>query len=399
MGETLFSYKEKNLNTGVKTTYEYKVEGTNGELIANVSVLPFTFNSVNYYRSGLYLVLGTNSLEVGMFVIATSGSASIQIWEYKNGTKNRQVSSLSTDNGEGLHSGMANSTYKTTWRQTKSGAEFTNIYVNPKFGYFDNNSDYVEYITYAGASVKVNYSMPQDETFSYVKLVYKKGSIPTSVDDGTAIDLDTSATSVTVTGLDNTKGTKYYFVIYTDRTVSDEVMYEMGDDPVVWINATLPNTFPTGICTKKSYWLNIPPGDYYSIPSGLNVTWLPASFYKQEDYWVFGDSNWGIKYTYESDSSGFLIMVHTYMNGLQDVRLLYESYSQSAGWTFNDLLEGKIKYGFFCGYNDANGIGSIFFLKQLVGTSYTTYKVTQAYTASTTGIKEKVYNFLTYQPT
>ena len=129
MGETIFSYKEKNLNTGVKTTYEYKVEGTNGELVARVSALPFTFNSVNYYRSGLYLVLGTNSLEVGAFIIATSGSASVQIWEYKNGTKNRQVSSLGTDNGEGLHSGMANSTYKTTWRQTKSGAEFTNIYI------------------------------------------------------------------------------------------------------------------------------------------------------------------------------------------------------------------------------------------------------------------------------
>ena len=398
MGETLFSYKEKNLNTGVKTTYEYKVEGTNGELVAKVSALPFTFNSVNYYRSGLYLVLGTNSLEVGMFVIATSGSANVQIWEYKNGTKNRQVSSLSTDNGEGLHSGMANSTYKATWRQTKSGAEFTNIYVNPKFGYFDNNSDYVEYITYAGASVKVNYAM-SDETFAYVKLVYKKGSIPASVDDGTVIDLDTSATSVTVTGLDNAKGTKYYFVIYTDRTVSDEVMYEMGDDPVVWINATLPNTFPTGICTKKSYWLNIPPGDYYSIPNGLNVTWLPASFYKQEDYWVFGDSTWGLKYSYESDSSGFLIMLHTYRNGLQDVRLLYESYSQSAGWTFNDLLEGKIKYGFFCGYTNANEIGSIFFLKQLVGVSYTTYKVTQAYDGSTATNRGKVYDFLTYQPT
>ena len=77
------------------------------------------------------------------------------------------------------------------------------------------------------ASVNVSYDVPSND-YEYVKLVYKQDRIPTDVTDGTVVDLDPTATSVQVNGLSEVLGTKYYFVIFTDKSVSDEFMYEVG---------------------------------------------------------------------------------------------------------------------------------------------------------------------------
>lgn len=76
------------------------------------------------------------------------------------------------------------------------------------------------------AIVNVSYDVPSND-YEYVKLVYKQDRIPADVTDGTVVDLDPTATSVQVNGLSEVLGTKYYFVIFTDKSVSDEFMYEV----------------------------------------------------------------------------------------------------------------------------------------------------------------------------
>jgi len=72
--------------------------------------------------------------------------------------------------------------------------------------------------------VTATFIIPENN-WSYVKLVYKKGSIPSSVDDGVAFDI-LGTTSKVISNLES--GNKYYFCIFaedadTDRTVSSEV--------------------------------------------------------------------------------------------------------------------------------------------------------------------------------
>lgn len=78
------------------------------------------------------------------------------------------------------------------------------------------------------ASVNVSYDVPSND-YEYVKLVYKQDRIPADVTDGTVVDLDPTATSVQVNGLSEVLGTKYYFVIFTDKSVGDEFMYEVTE--------------------------------------------------------------------------------------------------------------------------------------------------------------------------
>ena len=66
--------------------------------------------------------------------------------------------------------------------------------------------------------VTVNYTIPSS-TYSYIKLVYKQGSIPVDKDDGTAIDILQASTSQVISGIAD--GNTYWFVIFTDKTTSD----------------------------------------------------------------------------------------------------------------------------------------------------------------------------------
>lgn len=96
---------------------------------------------------------------------------------------------------------------------------------------FDNTTEYESYVRTreAGATVNVSYEFPYGENYEYAKLVYKKDKIPADVTDGTAIDIDPTATSVQVEGISKTIGTKYYFAIFTDKSVSDEFVYEVTE--------------------------------------------------------------------------------------------------------------------------------------------------------------------------
>ena len=75
----------------------------------------------------------------------------------------------------------------------------------------------------------IRYSMPL-ANYEYVKLVYKAGSIPTSVEDGTAKNIDADDNDVSVSGLE--EQTTYYFVIFTDKTTSDAEAFRTGATPI-----------------------------------------------------------------------------------------------------------------------------------------------------------------------
>lgn len=78
----------------------------------------------------------------------------------------------------------------------------------------------------SGASVNVEFTIPSGN-YEYIKLVYKKNKIPADVTDGKSVDLLPTDTSCTVNGLSETLGTKYFFAIFTDKSVSDEFSYEV----------------------------------------------------------------------------------------------------------------------------------------------------------------------------
>lgn len=78
----------------------------------------------------------------------------------------------------------------------------------------------------SGTTVTLTISIPEleDGTYSYIKVVAKKGSIPASKTDGVVKDVSASATSVTFDGLDD--NSHYYFVIFASDGTT-----EVASDP------------------------------------------------------------------------------------------------------------------------------------------------------------------------
>lgn len=80
-------------------------------------------------------------------------------------------------------------------------------------------------LTQSGVSIVASYSIPS-ASYDYIKLVYKKDSIPTSYSDGTAVDITQESTSQAL-GPITTSGT-YYVVIFTDKTTSEPQTIELN---------------------------------------------------------------------------------------------------------------------------------------------------------------------------
>lgn len=77
----------------------------------------------------------------------------------------------------------------------------------------------------------VTYTMPL-VSYSYVKLVYKEGDIPETVDDGTAMDISAEDNVAIVNGLEEDKA--YYFVIFTSKTISEPYYFRTSISPYVF---------------------------------------------------------------------------------------------------------------------------------------------------------------------
>lgn len=81
----------------------------------------------------------------------------------------------------------------------------------------------IDAVVQEDSNVTVSYSIP-DETYSYIKLVYKKDRMPTSPSDGTAITIAQSSTSQVISGIAD--GSTYWFTIFTDISESDPVSFD-----------------------------------------------------------------------------------------------------------------------------------------------------------------------------
>ena len=80
------------------------------------------------------------------------------------------------------------------------------------------------------SKIKVTYDIPAG-TYSYIKLVYKRGSAPTSVSDGTAITITQASTSQVIDGIAD--GGTYWFVIFTDVSKSSAKSIQTQNVPTI----------------------------------------------------------------------------------------------------------------------------------------------------------------------
>lgn len=72
------------------------------------------------------------------------------------------------------------------------------------------------------SKIVVNYTIPS-ANYEYIKLVYKKDSIPDSYDDGTAINITQDSNSYEITSI--SENGLYWFVIFTDKSSSSPVSF------------------------------------------------------------------------------------------------------------------------------------------------------------------------------
>lgn len=77
--------------------------------------------------------------------------------------------------------------------------------------------------------VTIQYIVPTG-TYEYIKLVYKVDSAPTSITDGTAVDILQANRSVTISGIAD--GSTYFFKIFTDVSESEPYEFTTTKPPI-----------------------------------------------------------------------------------------------------------------------------------------------------------------------
>lgn len=80
-----------------------------------------------------------------------------------------------------------------------------------------------------GATIKVNYYLPNDE-YTYAKITYKQNTSPIDQNDGDSVDIDPSLSSVNIEGLEENE--TYWFTIFTNKSESEAFEYTVEVDPV-----------------------------------------------------------------------------------------------------------------------------------------------------------------------
>lgn len=88
------------------------------------------------------------------------------------------------------------------------------------------------------SKVTVKYIVPAG-TYEYIKLVYKVGSAPTSITDGTAVDILQADKSVILSGIAD--GNTYFFKIFTDITESEPYEFTTVKPEPIMGNVFAPN--------------------------------------------------------------------------------------------------------------------------------------------------------------
>ena len=234
MGDLVYSHDYVNSSLGYTYHYEHILDD-DAEILESVET-PFTLQftvsgqqiTMQLYRSGYYFV----DTQFIIFIIANKET---YLRRYQNGVEDSWTKFQET-NGDGAYAYLAyiriDGQY---YPRTESGTYTdltTNFYVNPIVHQLNTLSDYYDWVTNSaplGGTVVVDYQFPEGGSYEYAKIVFKKNRIPANVNDGYAVDIDPTATSVQVEGISKTLGTKYYFAIFTDKSVSDEFVYEVTE--------------------------------------------------------------------------------------------------------------------------------------------------------------------------
>lgn len=236
MGELVFSY---DLLVSGQTQHMEFILDDDAEILESVEA-PFAMEigatghktSINIYRSGYYF----DNTQFVIFIIVNKDT---YLRAYRDGSPTGGWDRLQSPNGDGAYALLnqiliGGQYYPVTENGSYPpgyGVTIQNFSVNEKVAKLDTLTDYYNWLINSaplGGTVVVGYQFPAGGTYEYAKIVFKKDRIPADVNDGYAVDIDPTATSVEVEGISKTLGTKYYFAIFTDKSVSDEFVYEVG---------------------------------------------------------------------------------------------------------------------------------------------------------------------------
>lgn len=192
----------------------------------------------------------------------------------------------------------------------------------------------------SGASVDVEFTIPSGN-YEYIKLVYKKNKIPADVTDGKSVDLLPTDTSCTVNGLSETLGTKYFFAIFTDKSVSDEFSYE--------VTAPLPrfSIAKKFVTDKGTFNFDIPSWMEEKIlstlendPTETSFNFPLASYPQIEDFYDYPITNYPLQYHTN-------LGVYPEGGGSCPPREGYISGDYKLEWGFGEGESGNLQYNDF----------------------------------------------------
>lgn len=234
MGDLVYSYNS--YYSGSDHLIEYRLDN-DGEVLESIETpidvqigADFQQETIHLYRSGCYY-------SGSKLVILALVNKPCYLRQYIDGVETGNWTNMgSYTNNEGDYTFSGNFRISGQYYPGTESVDFyegtTNVTINSKIAQKTTLSDYYDWVTNSaplGGTVVVDYQFPAGGTYEYAKIVFKKNRIPADVTDGYAVDIDPTATSVEVEGISKTLGTKYYFAIFTDKSVSDEFVYEVTE--------------------------------------------------------------------------------------------------------------------------------------------------------------------------
>ena len=214
---------------------------------------------------GLYLLMGVDETnQEGQIIVYAEYNGMDNLFSYVNKDRASEDTGGSGTNRQRMYNWIKNNVDSYNWSSVTSISGKGNTYnlteiLNINDGNAVNNVQASENVDFTSASkvnnlidavmdidptkVKVTYSIPEGD-YQYIKLVYKRDLIPTDYTDGTAIDITQASTEQVISGIND--GNTYYFVIFTDKSVSEPKDFSFAPNPdeiVLYDNGTVNTTY------------------------------------------------------------------------------------------------------------------------------------------------------------
>ena len=335
MGDLVYSYNS--YYSGSNHLIEYRLDN-DGEVLESIETpidvqigADFQQETIHIYRSGCYYA-GSK------LVILALVNKPCYLRQYIDGVETGNWTNMgSYTNNEGDYTFSGNFRISGQYYPGTESVDFyegtTNVTINSKIVQKTTLSDYYDWVTNSaplGGTVVVGYQFPAGGTYEYAKIVFKKDRIPADVNDGYAVDIDPTATSVEVEGISKTLGTKYYFTIFTDKSVSDEFVYEVGkvwdgsETAILWsgnenkltakvANSHIVFTFYSG--DTVIYTFNSTVGTGVSDTRKINVSFLiDHDFEVAKPSFIYDNGNSTYSYNQETPTDSQMADLYTWVN-------------------------------------------------------------------------------------